>query len=126
MSKIFEDKNLNIFSWLVIDVLFCVTEWNGECFRADSKKLYLRDCLMRIKVGIAIYKSKALFKGYCHPSYNFNFIEGTLHSEQKRIQHMNGPTILDGLHNSRCDSFCCVRVILDVAAFCMDKHTRIS
>ena len=25
----------------------------------------LRDCLTRIKVGIAIYQSKALFKGYC-------------------------------------------------------------
>jgi len=54
------------------------------------------------------------------------FIKGTLHNQQKKIQRMNGPTILDGLHNSRCGSFCCVRIILDDAIICMDKHTRIS
>ena len=79
-----------------------------------------------IKVSIAIYKSKALFKGYCHPSWNYNFMKGTLHNQQKKIQHMNGFTILDGLYNSRCDSFCCDSVILDAAKICMDKHTTIS
>ena len=62
---------------------------------------------MRIKVGSAIYQSKALFKGYCRPSYNFNFIKGTLHNQQKKIQLMYGPTILDGLHNSRCSNHDC-------------------
>ena len=66
---------------------------------------------MRNKAGIAIYQSNALFKGYCRPSYNFNFIKGTLHSQQKKIQRMNDHIILDGLHNFRCGSFCCVRVI---------------
>ena len=33
---------------------------------------------------------------------NFNFVKGTLHNQQKKIQRMNGPTILDRLHNSRC------------------------
>ena len=27
---------------------------------------------------------------------SFNFIKRTLHNQQKKIQHMNGPTILDG------------------------------
>ena len=81
---------------------------------------------MRIKVCIAIYQSKALFKGYCRPSSNFNFIKGTLHNQIKKIQRMNGPTILDCLHNSRCGNFSYVRVIPDAAKICMDKHTRIS
>jgi len=68
----------------------------------------LRDCLMRIKVNIAIYQSKAIFNGYCCPSWNFNFIKGTLHNLKNKIQRMNGPTILDCLNNSRCGSFHCV------------------
>ena len=40
-------------------------------------------------MGIAIYQSKALFKGYCHPSYNFNFIKGILHNFLKKVQRMN-------------------------------------
>ena len=39
---------------------------------------------------------------------------------------MNGPTILNGLHNSICSSFRCVRIFQDAAKICMDKHTRIS
>ena len=31
-------------------------------------------------------------------------IKGTLHNQQKKIQRMNGPTILDGLHNSTVDA----------------------
>ena len=81
---------------------------------------------MRIKVGIAIYKSKARIKDYCRLSYNFNFIKGSLHNQQEKIQCMNGPTIPDGLLNSRCGSFRCVRVILDAAKICLDKYTRIS
>ena len=42
---------------------------------------------------------------------NFYFIKGTLLNQEKRNQCMNGPTILDGLHNSRCGSFCCVCVM---------------
>ena len=48
-----------------------------------------------IKVGIAINQLKALFKGYFRPSQNFNFIKGTLHNQQKKIQLMKGLTILD-------------------------------
>ena len=33
---------------------------------------------MKTYVGIAIHKSKALFKGYCRPSLNFNRLKGTL------------------------------------------------
>ena len=40
----------------------------------------------------------------------------------KKFRRMNGPTILDGLHNSRCGSFCCVRVNLIAAKICMVKH----
>ena len=49
---------------------------------------------MRIKVGIALYQLKALFKGYCPPSYNLNFIKETLHNQLKKFQRMNSPTIL--------------------------------
>jgi len=59
-------------------------------------------------VAIAIHQSKAHFKGYCCPSENFNFIKGTVYNLQKKIQRQNGTSILDGLHNSRCDSLCCV------------------
>ena len=37
---------------------------------------------------------------YINPNF-FNFLKGTLHNQQKKIQFMNGPTILDGLHNSK-------------------------
>ena len=47
------------------------------------------------------YQLKALFKCYWRPSQNLNFIKGTIHSQHKKIQRMNGPTILDGLTNSR-------------------------
>jgi hypothetical protein len=80
---------------------------------------------MRFKVGIAIHQLKALFKGYCRPSLNIYFIKETLYNLQKKIQHQNGLAIQDGLHNSRCGSFCCVRVILDDAIVCMDIHTKI-
>ena len=70
-------------------------------YKKSRETVPLRDCLTGIKVGIAIYQSKALFKGYCWPSFNFNFIKGILHNQQKKIQHMNDPTILVGLHNSR-------------------------
>ena len=69
-------------------------------------------------MGIAIYQSKALFKGFCRLSLNFNFIKRTLHNQQQKFQRMNSPIVLDGLHNSRCDSFCCVHVILDGAKIC--------
>ena len=52
---------------------------------------------MRFKVVIALHQSKALFKGYCRPSKNFNFIKGILRNLQNKTQHMNGPTILNGL-----------------------------
>ena len=32
-------------------------------------------------------------------------MKGTLHSQQKKIQRMSGPTILDGLRNSRCNNY---------------------
>jgi len=57
---------------------------------------------MRVKVGIAIYQSNALFKGYRCPSINFNFINGTLCNLQKKVQHINSSTIPDRLDNSRC------------------------
>ena len=81
---------------------------------------------MRIQVVIAIYQSNAIFKAYCPPSIKFNFIKGTLHNQQKKIQHMNGSTILDVLNISRCGSFRYVCVILDDAKICMYTHTRIS
>ena len=80
----------------------------------------------RFKVGIAIHQSKALFKGYCRPSSNFNFTKGTFYNLKKKIQRQNGSAILDGLHNSRCGSFHCVCIILDDAIICMDKNTKIS
>ena len=53
---------------------------------------------MRFKVGIALHQSKAIVS---HHNILILLIKGTLHNQQKKIQHMNGPTILDGLHNSR-------------------------
>jgi len=64
-----------------------------------------------------LYINRKLFS-----SLNLNFIKGTLHTQQKKFQRMNSPTILDGLHNARCCSFHCVHVILDAAKICMDKH----
>ena len=52
---------------------------------------------MRIKVGIAIYQLKAFFEGFCRPTHNFNFIKGTLHNQQKKIQRMN----IEQAYNSR-------------------------
>ena len=76
-------------------------------------------------VGIAIHQSKALFKGYCRPSENFNFIKGTLYNIKKEPAS-------ERLGNSRWSAqfymrqFSCDRVILDDAIICMDKHTTIS
>ena len=81
---------------------------------------------MRIKVGSAIYQSKALFKGNCPSIVNFNSIKGLLCNLQKKVQQMNGSTILDGLNNFRCDSFRNDSEIIDAAKICMDKHARIS
>ena len=80
---------------------------------------------MRIKVGIAMYQSKALFKGFCHPSSNLNFIKGKLHNQKKKIQRMNSPAISNCLGDSRCDSFLCPSRYLNVVKIFMDKHTRI-
>ena len=41
----------------------------------------------------AVYKRKS--------SNNFILFYGTLHNQYKKIQRINRPTILDGLHNSR-------------------------
>jgi len=80
---------------------------------------------MKIRVGIAIYQSKALFKGFCHPSYNFNFIKGILRNLKKKIHQIKGSTIPDHLDNSRCSSFLRFHVILDAAKIYMDKPRRI-
>ena len=85
-----------------------------------------KGAVSRCNVGIVIHQLKALFKDYCGPSIFFYFIKATLYNLQKKIQCQNGLEVLDGLHNSRYGSFCCVRVILDDANICMDKHTRIS
>jgi len=53
---------------------------------------------------VLLYINQSLFKGYCRPSSNFYFIIGTLHTQQKKIQRMNSPINLDGLHNSRCSN----------------------
>ena len=60
---------------------------------------------MKTEVGIALYQLNALFKGFYRPFQNFNFIKGTLHNKQKKVQHMNRPTVPDCLDNSRCGSF---------------------
>jgi len=58
---------------------------------------------MRIKVDIAVYQSKALFKGFYRPFSNFIFIKGTLHSLHKMILHMYGSAIPDCLDDSTVD-----------------------
>ena len=40
---------------------------------------------MRIEVGVAVYQLKAHFKGWGRPSYNFNFIKGTLCNLQETV-----------------------------------------
>ena len=40
---------------------------------------------MRIKVGIAVYQLKALFKAYHRLAQNFNLIKGTLHNQQNQL-----------------------------------------
>jgi len=61
---------------------------------------------VRIKAGrIAIYQSKALFKGFYSPLQFFH----ALHNQQKKIQHMNSstfPSCLDDSRHSRFFSRC--------------------
>ena len=47
------------------------------------------------------------FKVLLSPIIKFYFIKGVLHNLQKKNQRMNGPTILDSLHNSRCGKHVC-------------------
>ena len=52
---------------------------------------------MRIKVGIAVYQSKALFQ-YCGcPSQKFNFMKGVLCNLQKTVQHIYSRAMADCL-----------------------------
>jgi len=87
----------------------CNTSWVPLIMRQGKRIFLWGDCLMRIKVGIAICQSKALFKSYCHPPYNFNFIlRDTLKFTLKKFQLINGSTIQDRLDDSRCGSFLCL------------------
>jgi len=43
---------------------------------------------MKTKVGFATYQSIAIFKGWRCPSYNVNFIKGTLHNFATKFQHI--------------------------------------
>ena len=105
--------------------VFKLCGWVGTASHIHTQ--YKRDCLTRLKLGIAICTSiENSFQGQLSPITNSNFIKGTLYNLQKKIQHQNGSAILDGLHNSRWGSFHFVCVILDDANICMDNHTRIS
>ena len=56
-----------------------------NCHFNFRQNLY-RGSLMRIKVGIAVYQSKALFNNWGAHHKNQIFIKGTLRDEQKTCQ----------------------------------------
>ena len=64
---------------------------------------------------VLLYINRKLFSRAIVAHHNFfYFIKRTLYNQQKKIQHMNGSTILDAA------------VFVVTSLFLMDKHTRIS
>ena len=88
------------------------------------KRRLERDCLKRIKTGMAIHQSNALFKGYCQTSTIFNFIKGSLSNLQKKIQHINGSTIPDCLDDFGCSSFFIIIFLYNLRNYriCQNLH----
>ena len=84
--------------------------WLERRLPADLTKSHLKGTVSRYLRWVLLYINRKLFsRAIVAHHFNFNIIKGTLYNLKKKIQRQNGSANLDGLHNSRCGSFRCVR-----------------